>query len=104
MADSGAGGDDLGALNGRAGQEVPHHAEQRAGERRLDDQGAVGDFGLTRRELLWQAGLWLGPETDNERTGGRSSAFALDASDDITVMPVADSFPAIVFSEYRGWQ
>lgn len=26
---------------------------------------------MTRRELLWQAGLWLGPETDNERTGGR---------------------------------
>jgi len=33
--------------------------------------GGFGDFGLTRRELLWQAGLWLGPETDNERTGGR---------------------------------
>jgi error-prone DNA polymerase len=34
----------------------------------------VGGFeasGLTRRELLWQAGLWLGPETDDERTGGR---------------------------------
>ncbi len=33
--------------------------------------GGFGDFGLTRRELLWQAGLWLGPETENERTGGR---------------------------------
>lgn len=33
--------------------------------------GGFSDFGLTRRELLWQAGLWLGPETDNERTGGR---------------------------------
>ncbi len=33
--------------------------------------GGFSDFGLTRRELLWQAGLWLGPETDNGRTGGR---------------------------------
>ena len=33
--------------------------------------GGFSGFGLTRRELLWQAGLWLGPETDNERTGGR---------------------------------
>jgi error-prone DNA polymerase len=33
--------------------------------------GGFEDFGLTRRQLLWQAGLWLGPETDNERTGGR---------------------------------
>ena len=34
--------------------------------------GGFSGFGLTRRELLWQAGLWLGPETDNERTGGRA--------------------------------
>ncbi len=33
--------------------------------------GGFADFGLTRRELLWQAGLWLGPETDDDRTGGR---------------------------------
>jgi error-prone DNA polymerase len=33
--------------------------------------GGFGDFGLTRRELLWEAGLWLGPETDADRTGGR---------------------------------
>jgi len=33
--------------------------------------GGFEGFGLTRRELLWQAGLWLGPETDEERTGGR---------------------------------
>lgn len=33
--------------------------------------GGFTDFGLTRRELLWQAGLWLGPEGDDERTGGR---------------------------------
>ncbi|HET9948314.1 MAG TPA: error-prone DNA polymerase [Longimicrobiales bacterium] len=34
--------------------------------------GGFSDFGLTRRELLWQAGLWLGPESDDERTGGRT--------------------------------
>ncbi|MEX2047994.1 MAG: DNA polymerase III subunit alpha [Gemmatimonadota bacterium] len=33
--------------------------------------GGCAAFGLTRRELLWQTGLWLGPETDAERTGGR---------------------------------
>jgi error-prone DNA polymerase len=33
--------------------------------------GGFGDFGLTRRELLWQAGLWLGPETDGDSSGGR---------------------------------
>ncbi len=33
--------------------------------------GGFGSLGLTRRELLWQTGLWLGPETDNERSGGR---------------------------------
>ncbi|HSM60110.1 MAG TPA: OB-fold nucleic acid binding domain-containing protein, partial [Longimicrobiales bacterium] len=34
--------------------------------------GGLEGFGLTRRELLWQAGLWLGPETDDERSGGRN--------------------------------
>ena len=33
--------------------------------------GGFENFGLTRRELLWQAGLWLGPEDDSERSGGR---------------------------------
>jgi error-prone DNA polymerase len=33
--------------------------------------GGFEGFGLTRRELLWQAGLWLGPESDEERSGGR---------------------------------
>jgi error-prone DNA polymerase len=31
--------------------------------------GGMRDFGLTRRELLWQAGLWLGPETEEGRNG-----------------------------------
>jgi error-prone DNA polymerase len=33
--------------------------------------GAMEGMGLTRRELLWQVGLWLGPESDARRTGGR---------------------------------
>jgi len=37
--------------------------------------GGFDGFGLTRRELLWQAGLWLGPEEEEERRvrekGGR---------------------------------
>ena len=31
--------------------------------------GGMNDFGLTRRELLWQAGLWLGPESGPQRRG-----------------------------------
>ncbi|MDH5589243.1 MAG: DNA polymerase III subunit alpha [Gemmatimonadota bacterium] len=34
--------------------------------------GGFPDTGLTRRELLWQTGLWLGPETDTKRSGGRA--------------------------------
>jgi error-prone DNA polymerase len=33
--------------------------------------GGFEGLGLTRRELLWQTGLWLGPESDERRTGGR---------------------------------
>jgi error-prone DNA polymerase len=35
--------------------------------------GGMAGFGLTRRELLWQAGLWLGPEAQEEsrERGGR---------------------------------
>lgn len=36
--------------------------------------GGLDLFGLSRRELLWQAGLWLGPEPTE---GGRRSAPAL---------------------------
>ena len=31
--------------------------------------GGLAEFGLTRRELLWQAGLWLGPEAEEARSG-----------------------------------
>jgi len=33
--------------------------------------GGFESFGLTRRQLLWQAGLWLGLEEDTKRSGGR---------------------------------
>jgi error-prone DNA polymerase len=33
--------------------------------------GAFETMGLTRRELLWQTGLWLGPESDARRTSTR---------------------------------
>jgi error-prone DNA polymerase len=34
--------------------------------------GGFDGLGLSRRELLWQAGLWLGPESDeSRRSGGR---------------------------------
>lgn len=33
--------------------------------------GGFDALGLSRRELLWQLGLWLGPESDARRTGGR---------------------------------
>ncbi len=31
--------------------------------------GACDNFGLTRRELLWQAGLWLPPKTEHPKHG-----------------------------------
>jgi len=33
--------------------------------------GGFETMGLTRRELLWQTGLWLGPESDAARTSTR---------------------------------
>jgi DNA-directed DNA polymerase III PolC len=40
--------------------------------------GALEDMGLTRRELLWQTGLFLGPEQEAERPTGRQSDPQLD--------------------------
>ena len=54
--------------------------------------GGFSDFGLTRRELLWQAGLWLGPETDNERTGGREDHAQ-------TELELADPYANLSFPE-----
>jgi error-prone DNA polymerase len=52
--------------------------------------GGFEGFGLTRRELLWQAGLWLGPETDPERTGGRDDHAQME-------MDLADPYADIAF-------
>ena len=35
--------------------------------------GGFNEFGLTRRELLWQAGLWLGPDTNNSCKRSRNN-------------------------------
>lgn len=66
--------------------------------------GGFQDSGLTRRELLWQTGLWLGPEGDNERSGGREDHAQTElALDD----PYADlRFPDLephdrMIAEYR---
>lgn len=66
--------------------------------------GGFEDFGLTRRELLWQAGLWLGPESDDQRTGGRDDHAQMEmALED----PYADlAFPDLdatdrMVAEYR---
>ena len=55
----------------------------------------VGGFdgsGLTRRELLWQAGLWLGPETEPDRTGGRKDhpQVELELADPFSGLPFHD--------------
>ncbi len=34
--------------------------------------GGLNGLGLTRRELLWQTGLWLGPDEERTRARGRS--------------------------------
>ena len=54
--------------------------------------GGFSDFGLTRRELLWQAGLWLGPEIDNQRTGGREDHTQ-------TEMQLADPYANLSFPD-----
>jgi error-prone DNA polymerase len=58
----------------------------------------VGGFdgsGLTRRELLWQTGLWLGPETDPDRTGGRHDHPQVE-------MGLADPFADLPFGDMAG--
>ncbi len=36
--------------------------------------GGLDSLGLSRRELLWQTGLWLGPETDSRRAQERQDS------------------------------
>ncbi|MCG6988663.1 MAG: DNA polymerase III subunit alpha [Gemmatimonadetes bacterium] len=66
--------------------------------------GGFEAFGLTRRELLWQSGLWLGPETDDERSGGRDdhAQTELDLSDPYAGIAFPDLGPADrMVAEYR---
>ncbi len=66
--------------------------------------GGFSGFGLTRRELLWQTGLWLGPETDEERTGGREDHAQIELSleDPYAGLSFPDLEPADrMIAEYR---
>lgn len=66
--------------------------------------GGFEGLGLSRRELLWQVGLWLGPELSGERNGGRSSHQQIEMDLD---NPNADlAFPELtrydsLIAEYR---
>ena len=59
--------------------------------------GGFESFGLTRRELLWQAGLWLGPEDDAERSGGRDDHPQAELGLDDPYARIA--FPGLVDTE-----
>ena len=66
--------------------------------------GGFESLGLSRRELLWQAGLWLGPESDPDRTGGRDdhpqTELALEAPYAGLAFPGLDASDQLV-AEYR---
>jgi error-prone DNA polymerase len=53
--------------------------------------GGLDGLGLTRRELLWQTGLWLGPDAERTRAGGRADdpQFALAFDDPDAAHPFA---------------
>ncbi len=53
--------------------------------------GGLDGLGLTRRELLWQTGLWLGPDAERTRAAGRSDdpQFALAFEDPDAAHPFA---------------
>ena len=66
--------------------------------------GGFESLGLTRRELLWQTGLWLGPETDARRTGGRSdhAQTELELEDPYAGLAFPDlGAPERMVAEYR---
>ncbi|HSR42379.1 MAG TPA: DNA polymerase III subunit alpha, partial [Longimicrobiales bacterium] len=55
--------------------------------------GGFDGFGLTRRELLWQVGLWLGPEAAEERrSGGRDDHPQ-------TELPLVDPYEDLAFGD-----
>jgi len=57
--------------------------------------GGMDGFGLTRRELLWQTGLWLGPDEERTRARGR-------ADDPQLSLAVRDVDPARPFRDLDG--
>jgi error-prone DNA polymerase len=67
--------------------------------------GAFTSLGMTRRELLWQAGLYLGPEEEEERrSGGRSGdpQLSLGLGDPLAGLPFPDlAAPDRLVAEYR---
>lgn len=54
--------------------------------------GCFDTAGLTRRELLWQTGLWLGPESDTRRSGGRDDHPQRE-------LPLDDPYADLAFSD-----
>ncbi len=66
--------------------------------------GGLDGLGLTRRELLWQTGLWLGPDHERTRAQGRSDdpqfALALEDPDACHTFPDLDPRDRIV-ADYR---
>ncbi len=66
--------------------------------------GAFETMGLTRRELLWQTGLWLGPESDSKRTSTREDhpQCELPLNDPYADVPFGDLDDADrMIAEYR---
>ena len=57
--------------------------------------GGFEGFGLTRRELLWQTGLWLGPENESKRTGGREDHAQ-------TELALEDPYASITFPDLEA--
>jgi error-prone DNA polymerase len=66
--------------------------------------GGLDSLGLTRRELLWQTGLWLGPDAERTRARGRADdpqfALALNDPDAGHAFPDLDARDRIV-ADYR---
>lgn len=66
--------------------------------------GGFDGFGLTRRELLWLAGLWLGPDTEPRRIGERKGdpQTVLELSQPYATLPFPDLGPEErMVAEYR---
>lgn len=66
--------------------------------------GAFTSLGLTRRELLWQAGLYLGPEEGERQSGGRRDdpQLPLGLGDPFAGIPFPDLTQADrLVAEYR---